>query len=296
MKEQSRHKHLKRRRLRFSPFSPVLNLFPGEFPSVYKGDGEDFVDLRPYQPGDDAKIIHWPHYAKTRELFVIERVVPKNLTIVSAVDLSQSMYWSEEKIDIVDAFFAILIKSLVWSGSNSLSCLGFSGEIEGYFPPRAGKEHFNQLLKWYLGYSPQNYLTNIPLALDFLVKKVKPRSVVFFISDFLVRQNFDKELRMAASRFDFVPVVITDPKEFTFFPGARVNYRDQETGDQKPLWLTQKRIAELLEERTERQKKLKSIFKQYGLEPIFLESSQDKAVVAAIHNFFERRLRLIRKR
>lgn len=295
MKVQQQQNYLsKRRRLRFLPLLRVFNLYPGEFQSIHKGEGENFVDLRPYQLGDDARRIHWPHYAETEELFVIEREVLKNLTIISAIDLSQSMYWSEQKIETVDAFLGILIGSLVWSGSNSLGCLGFSGSIEKYFPPRSGKAHLTRFLKWYLGYNPKDCATNIPLALNFLLKKAKPRSVVFFISDFLEKKDFNRTLRAATRTFDLVPVVIKDPKEFVLLPGTRIDYKDMETGKTETVWLTRERIDRIAAEKTEREQALKSLFKHYGLEPITLESPDTKKTVKAVHNFFIRRLNLIK--
>ncbi|MBI2450292.1 MAG: DUF58 domain-containing protein [Candidatus Nealsonbacteria bacterium] len=283
-------RYLKRRRLKFTALLRVLNLFPGEFPSIYKGEGEDFVDLRPYQSGDNAKRIHWPQYAKARELFVIERVVQKNLTIIVALDLSNSMSWSEEKLAVVDTFLEILIGSLVLTGNNSFGFVGFSSGIEGYFPPRLGRIHFRRILRWHMEYQPKNSMTNIPAAMRFISRATKPKSVIFFISDFFEKREFEKEIKIASQKFDFIPVVIKDPKEFAVFSGTRIAYKDVETGKKATLWLTAKKAKEITIEEEAWMAKLKDLFKRHRLYSIFLDSAAEKDVAIAVHDFFKKRI------
>ncbi len=54
-----------RYRLAFRPFLP----YPGERLARRKGLGGEFFELRPYQPGDDPRRIHWRSYAKTGRLY-----------------------------------------------------------------------------------------------------------------------------------------------------------------------------------------------------------------------------------
>lgn len=60
-------------------------------PTVYRGDGYEFVELRAYVPGDDVRRIDWAATARSSELqtrVVLEDVA---LTLAAIVDRSRSM-------------------------------------------------------------------------------------------------------------------------------------------------------------------------------------------------------------
>lgn len=61
-------------------------------PTVYRGDGYEFVELRAYVPGDDVRRIDWAATARSNELqtrVVLEDVA---LTLAAVVDCSRSMH------------------------------------------------------------------------------------------------------------------------------------------------------------------------------------------------------------
>ena len=60
-------------------------------PTIYRGDGYEFVELREYVPGDDVRRIDWAATARSNELqtrVVLEDVA---LTLAAIVDASPSM-------------------------------------------------------------------------------------------------------------------------------------------------------------------------------------------------------------
>src|SRR5580692_9234279 len=60
-------------------------------PTVYRGDGYEFVELRAYVPGDDVRRIDWAATARSGDLqtrVVLEDVA---LTLAAIVDTSPSM-------------------------------------------------------------------------------------------------------------------------------------------------------------------------------------------------------------
>ena len=55
-----------------------------------RGSGETFRAVRPYVPGDPARLVHWPTSARRGELVVREYEPPPALGVALVVDLSGS--------------------------------------------------------------------------------------------------------------------------------------------------------------------------------------------------------------
>ena len=63
----------------------------GEWPSAQRGEGIEFEQHRPYQPGDDARRIDPNLYARWGAPFVREYNVGQQLTVTLLIDASRSM-------------------------------------------------------------------------------------------------------------------------------------------------------------------------------------------------------------
>ena len=48
----------------------VNDVLAGEYHSIFKGQGMEFEEVRPYQPGDDVRAIDWNIYARVERLFI----------------------------------------------------------------------------------------------------------------------------------------------------------------------------------------------------------------------------------
>ena len=63
----------------------------GEFRTLLRGSGTDFLDLRDYQWGDDVRHIDWNVTARMDELFVRDFMEDRELTAWLLLDRSRSM-------------------------------------------------------------------------------------------------------------------------------------------------------------------------------------------------------------
>ena len=61
----------------------------------------------------------------------------------------------------------------------------FSDKIEKFIPPRKGKKHVLRVIREILYFKPDDAQTDLNVALEYLSKVIKRRSIVFLISDFL---------------------------------------------------------------------------------------------------------------
>ena len=273
------------RLLRFNSLLRSLSMVPGEFPSLFKGEGQEFVDLRPHQPGDDFKNIHWASLAKTGSLYTIQKEIPKSLTVILARDFSASCFWGKKQT-ITELFLDTMIASLAWRGNNFFGFAGFTDRIEKYIPPRPGTVNFFAMKDWGLSFpslKPKRK-TSISNALSFLLKEVNPRSVVFFVSDFFDKINFGRELKLASERFDFIPVVIQDPNEFIIPRGFRAIFESMESRSRGEISTVQAKEWGAIYTQ-----KLVAAFRSRKIEPIILNSAQEDAVVGQLKKFLQKR-------
>ena len=70
---------------------PVEHLLAGEYHSVFRGQGIEFEDVRPYQPGDDVRAMDWKITARTGEPHIKRFIEEREQFIYLLVDVSASM-------------------------------------------------------------------------------------------------------------------------------------------------------------------------------------------------------------
>jgi uncharacterized protein (DUF58 family) len=269
----------------------VNDLFSGEYHSVFKGQGMEFDEVREYQPGDDVRTIDWNVTARMGMPYIKRFVEERELVVFFLLDVSASGRFGTEsktKIDTAAEICALLAFSAI-QNNDKVGALIFSDEVEEYIPPDKGRRHVLHVIRNVLFHRPKGKGTNIASALDYLLRVMKRRAIVFVLSDF-VSGDFTKQLSAAASRFDVVAIKITDEREEDLGDFRLVRLWDQETGDERVVDLgakkTRERFARLAKQEDER---LKAIFKRYGVDSIDIDTTED--YVKPLSMFFRARAR-----
>jgi uncharacterized protein (DUF58 family) len=68
----------------------VNDSFAGEYHSIFRGQGMEFDEVRPYLPGDELRSIDWNVTARMGQPYVKKYVEERELTVLLAVDASGS--------------------------------------------------------------------------------------------------------------------------------------------------------------------------------------------------------------
>ena len=71
--------------------SARLDASSGGHRTTHAGEGIDFLDYRPYTPGDDFRKVDWTLYGRLRQLFVRLNETSRQLAINIVIDCSKSM-------------------------------------------------------------------------------------------------------------------------------------------------------------------------------------------------------------
>ncbi|MBL0742923.1 DUF58 domain-containing protein [Chryseolinea lacunae] len=208
----------------------------GDFHSVFKGSGLEFDDVRPYQYGDDVRIIDWNVTAKGHGTFVKTFREEKEQTVFFILDVSASEDIGSPgatKADIGKEICGVLaLSASKESGHVGLIC--FSDVKEKYMKPNKGPSQAYEIISTLAKLKPQSLKTNLSKALAFALNAIRRRSVVILISDF-IDEGYSNNLKALARRHDLVVIHISDKRETRLPKLGIIPVIDKET--QKTLWI-----------------------------------------------------------
>lgn len=211
----------------------VNDSYAGEYHSVFKGQGMEFDEVRPYNLGDEVRAIDWNVSARTGVLHVKRYVEERELTLMLLVDASASKdFGSSQRFKReVAAEIAAVLSFAASNNNDKIGLLIFTDQIELYIPPRKGRKHILRLIRELLVFQPQRRGTDLKMALDTVNRILKRKSVIFLLSDFLVDpSSYRDELTITNRRHDLIAIELHDRLEREFADLGLVALEDPESG------------------------------------------------------------------
>ncbi len=277
----------------------VSEVLSGSYQSAFKGQGMDFEEVREYQPGDEVRSIDWNVTAKMGLPFVKQYREERELTILLAVDISESTIFGSEnrsKRERMAELSALLAFSAARNG-DKVGLLLFAEEIEQYLPPAKGQKHVLRILREILFFENQTKGTNLNQGLRFINQVVRRRAVVFFLSDFTMppaqkvedenmEDLFYKEISSTKRRHDLICAQIQDPHEISLPEVGLTTIEDAESGEVITVDLSNKNFQkEYAAEINRRQSDFNGKLKRRGIETFKFSTTVefDKALKEFFH-------------
>ena len=208
------------------------NIFGGEYHSTFKGRGMTFSEVRPYQFGDDIRMIDWNVTARYNEPFVKVFEEERELTLMLMVDVSGSELFGTQqqfKSEIITEIAATLAFSAL-QNNDKTGLILFSDQIELFIPPKKGKSHVLRIIRELIEFEPKSFKTNIGEALQYLSRVMKKKAIVFMLSDF-IDKGYEKPIQIAAKKHDITGIRIYDQKETELPNLGYIMVKDAETGE-----------------------------------------------------------------
>ena len=267
----------------------VNNFFGGEYHSAFKGRGMTFSEVREYQPGDDIRLIDWNVTARSGNPFIKVFEEERELTVILIVDISASGVFgsgAELKKNICTEIASVLGFSAI-KNNDKVGLILFSNEVIKYIPPKKGKSHVLRVIRELLYTKPNSSGTSIKNALDFLLKVIKRRCVVFLLSDFLDDKYWDS-IKIVNRKHDLIGVNIYDPYEMELPDIGMLKVEDPESG--KMFWIDTSYDSDLKEMNIENNKtliELKKKTSKIGLDFISISTGED--YIEPLMKFFKKR-------
>lgn len=279
------------RRIEIRTKGLVNEIFGGEYQSAFKGRGMTFSEVRPYQIGDDVRKIDWNVTARSEQPYVKIYEEEREQTLMLCVDISPSGQFGSEmqrKLDLVTELSAVLAFSAI-KNNDKVGLLLFTDRIEKVVTPRKGRAHVTRLIQDLLTTQPRGTSTDIGKATAYLTKILRRRSIFILISDFQ-SDNYEKPLRIANRKHDFVSIVIDDPLERELPDLGLVPLRDAETGQYRVIDTSSEWVrSQYHHRRITRMERLRKLFLRHRIDSMTLQTNE--SYIEPIMSFFQRRLR-----
>ncbi len=280
----------------------------GTYASSFKGQGLAFREVRPYQPGDDVRVIDWNVSARMQEPFVKVFVEEREMTVMLVVDLSPSERFGTRrapKARVASEVAALLSFSAI-RNNDRVGLILATSKIERIVPPKKGDKHVMRVVREILGYEPSDQepapdirwpslgaSTDLKGALETLSSVARRRSVAFVISDFLA-EGYERALALAGNKHDLVPVVLVDPRDTKLPDVGLATFEDLESGETIVLDTSDpgvrahhaKAMGKIAATR-------RALFNKLGLDSVEIETQG--SFVKPLRDLFARRARRIRR-
>ena len=283
-------------RIRFLTNRLIDDELSGNYHSMFKGQGVEFDEVRPYEPGDDVRSIDWNVTARTGQPYIKRYKEERELTIFFLVDVSGSLSYGSRgrsKADLAAEVSALLALTAI-RNQDKVGLVLFSDRILKYIPPRKGRDSVMRLAREVLaaGDGAQGG-TDMIEALKFFNSIRKRRAVVFLVSDFILpsscpRDEFEKIVRATACRHDMVSICVSDPAETEIPDVGLVELEDPETGEITIADTSSASVRKSFSEAAAREKTdIERFFVKSAVDSISL--STDKPYIDEVRKLFRRR-------
>lgn len=245
----------------------------GERRSAKRGTSVEFADYRSYVPGDDLRYLDWNAYARLQRLFVKLFHEEEDLHVYALLDGSASMgFGSPTKHD-----FAV-------RAAGALGYMGLCGGDRVQLYARAagtalrsrqfrGRGCSLEMFDW-LGRLEPGGETELPQAVEMLLRTQPAPGVVFVISDLLSEQWREAVSRLAVGKSDVCVLQVFAREEVRPELQGDLRLVDAETGAEREITMGQRAMRDYERARDEFLGEVRAACNRYGFSWLFATSDQ----------------------
>lgn len=202
-------------------FSEII----GNNTSKLKGEGYDFLELKEYEYGEDAKNIDWVISAKLQKPYVKVFNAQKELNIHIVPILTGSMHFgtAQLKQHVLTQICATLGFSSMKQGDPF--CSYFANEtLELCTPPSKRMHSVYQMAESLFHYDCIGKSVQYHSLMQQVYDRIKKRSIIFLIGDFMDVSTLD--LRLLCQKHEVFVIVLRDKFEENPQELGNVNFID----------------------------------------------------------------------
>ena len=275
-------------RLEWQLLRRLDGLFHGDYQSLFMGSGLDFAELREYQPPDDVRHIDWNVTARMNTPYVRQYMQDREVMAWFLLDLSPSMAFGavdRRKESVLVDFVGLLARLLTRNG-NRVGAVLYDNDVQYVIPPRSGRNQVLRLISHIHEQqsSPGGSMTDLAKLLESSFNRIKRRSLVFLISDFICLPGWDRALDRMNRKHDLLAIRLWDPRETDLPDVGVVLVEDSETGTQLTVDTSDRGFRQRFHEAArQREVELAQTFKRAGVDELPLSTDED--MVMAVLRF-----------
>jgi uncharacterized protein (DUF58 family) len=211
-------------------------VLPGEHRTIGVGTGTELAQLRPYEPGDDARMLDPSASARTNVPHIRQYVPERAMTTWLVLDVSASMAFGTGdrlKSDVVEGVATVTAQVAVRRGGR-IAVVAAGAPDPHTLPPRGGRGALASVRRLVLdGVSPDGQKPALSLA-DALgrVRRLATAPGLVVIASDLRDADWWRPLRALTERHSVIVCEIVDPREAELPDVGHLMLVDPETGRQ----------------------------------------------------------------
>ncbi|MEA1892446.1 MAG: DUF58 domain-containing protein [Campylobacterota bacterium] len=188
----------------------VFSEMVGNNPSIFQGEGYDFIELREYMAGDDIRHIDWNITAKMQKPFIKIFREERELSVVLVSVLNGSVHFGSKKFkqETIAEISALLSFSTLKNG-DLLSSYIFTNRMISKSKPSKKLHQIQKNVKDILDFNAINQKVDFKVIADTLYKRLKRKSLILIVGDFFEIPDF----KLLAKKHEVVAIVVRDHLE-----------------------------------------------------------------------------------
>ncbi len=263
----------------------VFSEMVGNNPSIFQGEGYDFIELREYMPGDDIRHIDWNITAKMRKPYIKVFKEERELNIVIASMLNGSVHFGAKKFkqELIAEVVANLSYAIIRNG-DLLSSHIYADRLYTEHKPTKKLSAVSKTVSSILDFESLHKVANYQLMADTLYKRIRRRSLVLVVADFFEVPD----LKLLAKKHEVIAIIVRDKLEEKPPVMGFASLRDPETGAQLEGDYAQKSVDVYAQKVHDHDRALYERFRKDGVR--FTKVYTDDNSAIALRRLFEGRI------
>jgi len=234
----------------------------GEHNSKQIGDGYDFAKIRPYEYGENIRRVDPYATAKTGEIYLRSFYESREVNVEVIALMSGSLYFGSKELkqEKVAEIISILGFSAV-KNSDSFTLSLFNDKLLERTKTTKKESGIIHAVEKSLHVDVLNSRINYNALEDYALKKIKKRSYLFLVGDFLETPK----LKAISKKHEVVLIRVRDRFEFSPESIGEVKIIDPVSGDKSEISFTKSSIKKYKKELKRADLKFESYLKECGV-------------------------------
>ena len=207
----------------------VFSEMVGNNPSIFQGEGYDFIELREYMPGDDIRHIDWNITAKMQKPYIKIFREERELNVVVVSMLNGSVHFGSKKLkqELIAEVVANLSYAVLHNG-DLLSTQIYADRRYSEHKPTKKISSVAKSVEEIMAFDPLHKVANYTLLAETLYKRIRRRSLILVVADYFELPDF----KLLAKKHEVVAIIVRDRLEEKPPVMGFASLRDPETGEQ----------------------------------------------------------------
>lgn len=229
MPVRSREIHALSSRIQLPVMRKLLSIMDGQHSALRQGRGWEFMDLAPYQPGDDVREIDWAATARTGSPIIKRHEATANLQVMLVVDTGREMGALAPSGETKEEIALAACEAIAWlsvARGDQIGLVAGDNERVRFMPARSGNAHAETLLR-----RIEEDITlasphaNVPKLLARVRTVTRRRSLIVIVTDSTqptATRETDDLIKSLSVRHQVILISIEDVDPTTLEKGTEV--------------------------------------------------------------------------